>query len=71
MGEVWWGWDRWGLVERQGVDAAGLAAAFDLVRAEHEAQPAESFNDDPTYKARLNQVYRARRQWCLRMNTCA
>jgi hypothetical protein len=51
-GGMGWG----GGIERQGVGAAGLMAAFDAVRGYHEAQPAEAFNDDPTHKAWLNEV---------------
>ena len=40
----------------QGVDAASLIAAFDAVKREHEAMPAEKYNDDLVYKSLLNLV---------------
>ena len=45
---------------------AVLAGALDAVRADHEAQAAESFNDDATYKARINEVTHAR----IRIRVC-
>ncbi len=52
---------RWaeGLWEGQGVGIAGLVGVLDALRVDQEAQAAESFNDDTTYKARLNEVMQA------------
>jgi hypothetical protein len=47
-------------IDWQGVDVAELGAAFDLVRADHDAQLEKSFNDDLTFQQRLNQVAEAR-----------
>ena len=40
----------------QVVDLEKLLGAFDEVRREHECMQADTFNDDGTYKNRLNQV---------------
>jgi hypothetical protein len=41
---------------RQGAGPAELLAAFDSVRATHEAMDPDAFNDDGTYKGGINQV---------------
>ncbi len=46
----------WEIAWRQGAHPEVLLAAFDAVRRQHEAADAESYNDDPTHKGRLNQA---------------
>jgi hypothetical protein len=43
---------------RQGAGPGELLAAFDAVRATHEAMDPDEFNDDGTYKGGINQVPR-------------
>jgi hypothetical protein len=45
-----------GVVRRQGVNAESLIAEFDKVGKEHKMMTADMFNDDHTYKEKLNQV---------------
>ena len=40
----------------QGVESGVLVGALDAVKRQDEAADAESYNDDPTFKARLNQA---------------
>ena len=51
------GWCLTGLW-RQGAGPGELLAAFDAVRATHEAMKPDEFNDDGTYKGGINQVPR-------------
>ncbi len=40
----------------QGAGVEGLLKVFDAVRREHEGMDADTFNNDATYKTRLNGV---------------
>ena len=44
----------------QGADAGALMRSFDAVRREQEVMAAEAYNNDGTFKERLNQVARGR-----------
>jgi hypothetical protein len=51
---------------QQGGDISSLMCAFDAVRREHAAMPAEAYNDDHVYKQKLNQV-----RACMLSRACA
>ncbi len=43
-------------LERQGAGRIGLLTVFDGVKRRHEAEDAELYNEDQTFKLRLNQA---------------
>jgi hypothetical protein len=54
------------ILPQQGGDSSSLMGAFDAVRREHAAMPAEAYNDDHVYKQKLNQV-----RTCIFSRECA
>ncbi len=65
-GDLLQGWAWWALQTRgggarrrrwQGVGCGALMGAFDGVMRRHGAADAASYNDDATYKFRLNEVH--------------